>query len=136
MHAARAAQCGCHGRLDRFGGAVKYQPGRDDVGNHAVLDENDEQGVEHLRFIGRRQSAAQDERRHIGKSDFAHQFLVQIITAHEDAVQLRFADARDDFRLFRHFNASKKKILCECDSKLRCWGSSNDPLRSKFNVQC
>ena len=51
MHAAGAAQRRGHRGLHRFGSAVIDQTRRDHVGDHAVLDENDQKGVEHFRFV-------------------------------------------------------------------------------------
>ncbi len=102
MNAAGAAQRGGNCGLHRFGSAVVDKTRRDHVRDHAVLNENNQQGVEHLCLIRRRQPAAQDQRSHIRKSNFTDQFFIQIITAHEYSMQLRFTDARDDFCLFRH----------------------------------
>ena len=88
------------------------QPRRDHVGDHAVLHENDQKRVDHLGFVGRRQPSAQDERSHIRERDLADQLLVQVIAAHEDAMQLRIADARDDLYWFRHFLTPPVKNCC------------------------
>jgi hypothetical protein len=60
-------------------------------------------------FIGRGQASAQHERSHIRERDLADQFFVQIVAAHENAMQLGFAESGDDFRLFRHFLIPPRK---------------------------
>ena len=76
MHAPGAAERCRDRRLDRFRRAVINEPRRDDVRDHAVLDQYNKQRIEHFGFIRGRQPAAQDERSHVGECDFADQILI------------------------------------------------------------
>jgi hypothetical protein len=72
MDAAGAAQRRGDRGLHRFRRAVINQTRGDDMGHHAMLDQYDHQRVEHLRFVGGRQTAAQDQRGHVREGDLAN----------------------------------------------------------------
>ena len=96
--AQRSRDRGLHG-LRR---AVIDQARGNHVRHHAMLDQDDQQRVEHPRLVRRRQAAAQHQRRHVRERDFADEFLVQVVAAHENATELGFAEPGDDLWLFSH----------------------------------
>ncbi|OLD92824.1 MAG: hypothetical protein AUG84_00405 [Chloroflexi bacterium 13_1_20CM_4_66_7] len=98
-----AQQAGCDRRLQRFGGAKVRQPGGDRAWREAMLDQRHDEGVEHDRFLRRREAVFELQEGDIAERDLADQLLGEVVAADEDLVCCAVAEARLDARLAAHF---------------------------------
>ncbi len=80
--------------LERFRGVAVDEPGGDDRLHEAVLDEDDEEGVEHPGVLGRGPATEQDQADHLGEGRRAEELPGQIVAADEDAIRLGPAQPR------------------------------------------
>ena len=83
---AHAQQAGRDRRLERLGSPVVGQPRRQRARSDAVLDQRHGDGVEHHRFPGAGQPAAQLQEREVAERHLADEVGRQVVAADEDLV--------------------------------------------------
>ena len=88
MHAAGAEYCRCHRALNRFRRRMKRHTRCRRAGGHAVVDEDDQHGVDHAPLLGRWHAPFEHQINHLRKRDLAEQLLIEIVAAHEDPIEL------------------------------------------------
>ncbi len=102
MHTAGAEDSGGNGTLNRFRRGMKGHARRGGAGGHAMIDEDDEHGVDHSTFFGGRHAPDDHQINHLGKRDLAEQVLIQVVIAHEDPIELGAAHRGNEFRCVCH----------------------------------